>query len=173
MNPSKIILQTKRLTLRRIQQSDVPPLLDLWTDPEVTEHLGGPRERAKLEPLFAQDVQDPFAEEYDLWPVEERQTREVIGHCGLLEKEVDGADEIEVIYIFKRLAWGKGYATEIGKALIQYAFEDKKQTRVIALIEPENEASAAVAEKIGMLCEKEVIRPGGEPRKVYVVEKHT
>jgi RimJ/RimL family protein N-acetyltransferase len=41
---------------------------------------------------------------------------------------------------------------------------------VIALIEPENKASERVALKIGMKFEKEVIRPGGAKRKVYVIE---
>ena len=105
-----------------------------------------------------------------MWPVEEIQTSEVVGHCGLLEKEVDGKDEIEINYFFKPSAWGKGYAKEIGKAIIDYAFREKKLERLIALIKPENDISEHVAQKIGMIYEKEVIRPGGTKRKVYVIE---
>jgi RimJ/RimL family protein N-acetyltransferase len=100
----------------------------------------------------------------------EKQSNQVIGHCGLLEKEVAEQDEVEINYIFTPSAWGKGYATEIGKAIIQYAFEEKKLKRLIALIKPENEASAVVATKIGMSFEKEVIRPGGAKRMLYVIE---
>ena len=82
-------------------------------------------------------------------------------------------DEIEIIYIFKTSAWGKGYATEIGQAIIGYAFEEMKLERLIALIEPENEGSERVALKIGMKFEKEVIRPGGAKRKVYVIESES
>jgi ribosomal-protein-alanine N-acetyltransferase len=96
---------------------------------------------------------------------------QVIGHCGLLEKEVDGTDEIEVIYILKSSEWGKGYATEIAKAIIDYAFVKRKLERLIALIEPENAASEHVAVKIGMKLEKEVIRPGGAKRKVYAIQR--
>jgi ribosomal-protein-alanine N-acetyltransferase len=98
------------------------------------------------------------------------QTNEVIGYCGLLEKEVDGENEIEINYIFTPSAWGKGYAKEIGKGIIDYAFNVKKLDRQIALIKPENKASEFVAKKIGMKYEKEVVRPGGEKRKVYVIE---
>jgi RimJ/RimL family protein N-acetyltransferase len=42
--------------------------------------------------------------------------------------------------------------------------------RVVALIEPENRASERVAVKIGMSLEREVVRPGGERRKLYVIE---
>jgi RimJ/RimL family protein N-acetyltransferase len=156
--------------LRRIQFSDISTLLDLWCDPNVTKHLGGPRDRTKLKPLFEEDVENPFAYEYDLWPVEEIETNEVVGYCGLLEKEVDGRDEIEINYIFKESAWGKGYAKEIGKAIIEFAFTEKKLARLIALIKPENEVSEIVAKRIGMEFEKEIIRPGGETRKVYVTK---
>lgn len=170
MNDQKIILRTDRLCLRRIQASDISTLIDLWCDPDVTKHLGGPRDREKIKPLFEEDIENPFAHEYDLWPVEELATNEVVGYCGLLEKEVDGKDEIEINYIFKESAWGKGFAKEIGKGIIEYAFNVKKLDRLIALIKPENKASEFVAKKIGMKYEKEVIRPGGEKRKVYVIE---
>jgi ribosomal-protein-alanine N-acetyltransferase len=170
MDKQITIVETERLLLRRLQPSDVPALIDLWSDPDVTKHMGGPRERAKLESIFEEDVKDPFAEEFDLWPVVEKETQEVIGHCGLLEKEVDGREEIEVNYIFKPSAWGKGYASEIGRAIIHYAFEEKKLPRLIALIEPDNEPSERVAVKIGMRFEKEVVRPGGAKRKFYVIE---
>ncbi|MFC1996589.1 GNAT family N-acetyltransferase [Chloroflexota bacterium] len=170
MKNQKIILQTDRLCLRRIKNSDISTLIDLWCDPEVTKHLGGPRDREKIKPLFEEDAENPYAYEYDLWPVEDKQTNEVIGYCGLLEKEVDGIDEIEINYIFTPSAWGNGYASEIGTAIVEYAFTEKKLERLIALIKPENEASEYVAGKIGMKYEKEVVRPGGEKRKVYVIE---
>ena len=165
-----IILQTKRLRLRRLQNSDVKALIELWSDPQVTKHLGGPRDRGKLKKIFEEDVKNPDAEQYDLWPVEENQSKEVVGDCGLLAKEVDGKQEIELIYIFKASAWGKGYATEIGRAITNYAFEEMKIGRLIALIEPENKASERVVLKIGMKFKKDVIRPGGAKRKVYVIE---
>ena len=171
MNHQKTILLTERLCLRRIQISDISTLIDLWCDPEVTKYLGGPRDRDKIKPLFEEDAENPFAYEYDLWPVEEIQTNELVGYCGLLEKEVDGRNEIEINYIFKPTAWGKGFAQEIGKGIIEYAFNEKKLERLIALIKPGNEASEHVAKKIGMKYEKEVVRPGGEKRKVFVIER--
>jgi len=173
MNNQMTILETEHLCLRRLQNSDVSALIDLWCDPDVTKYLGGPRDRAKFRTFFEEDAKHPFAEQYDLWPVEEKQSNEVIGHCGLIDKEVEEKDEIEIIYIFKTSAWGKGYATEIGQAIIGYAFEEMKLERLIALIEPENEGSERVALKIGMKFEKEVIRPGGAKRKVYVIESES
>jgi RimJ/RimL family protein N-acetyltransferase len=116
-------------------------------------------------------AEEPFAERYDLWPVVEKETGEVVGHCGLLEKEVEGRREIELIYVFARSAWGKGYATEMGRALKDYAFEELGLERLIALIEPENVASERVARKVGMRFDREVLRPGGALRRVYVIGK--
>jgi RimJ/RimL family protein N-acetyltransferase len=68
-------------------------------------------------------------------------------------------------------AWGRGYATEIAAAIKAYAFEQMGVARLIALIEPENEASEKVAVKVGMCLEKQVVRPGGAIRRVYAVER--
>ena len=132
--------------------------------------MGGPRQRDWLQSVFEETAQDPFAEQYDLWPVIEKETGQVVGNCGLLEKEVEGRKEIELNYILALSAWGKGFATEIGQALMHYAFERMGIERLIALIEPENEASERVALKIGMRFDKEVVRPGGAIRKLYVID---
>jgi RimJ/RimL family protein N-acetyltransferase len=130
--------------------------------------LGGPRDRDWLRGEFEETARAPFWERYDLWPLVEKETGEVVGHCGLLEKDVGGKSEIELTYVFARSAWGKGYATEIGRALKDYAFGELELERLIALIEPGNVASERVAQKIGMRFDREVIRPGGALRKVYV-----
>ncbi|MEJ2563588.1 MAG: GNAT family N-acetyltransferase, partial [Anaerolineales bacterium] len=143
---------------------------DLWSDPAVTHYMGGPRERDWLRTEFEEDGRNPAAEQYDLWPVIEKGSGQLVGNCGLLEKEVGGEAEIELVYVFAASAWGKGYATEIGMALIRHAFETLGLERLIALIEPENAASERVAQKVGMRFDREVRRPGGAIRKVYVIE---
>jgi ribosomal-protein-alanine N-acetyltransferase len=167
---SLTILKSERLIIRRQQASDISALVDLWADPDVTRYLGGPRDRDWLRAEFEKVAQEPFAERYDLWPVIEKETGRVVGHCGLLEKEVDGSTEIELIYVFAVPAWGRGYATEIGRALAQHAVEQMEIARLIALIEPGNVASERVALKIGMRFDREVLRPGGALRKMYVLE---
>ena len=71
MNKHLTILETERLRLKRLQPSDVAALVDLWCDPQVTKYMGGPRNRTKLLADFEHAVKDPFADSYDLWPVEE------------------------------------------------------------------------------------------------------
>ena len=87
----------------------------------------------------------------------------------MIDKEVDNLIEYELVYVLAKKVWGKGYATEIGRALVTYAYHVGNINRLIALVEPENTASEKVAKKIGMHLEKEVIRPGGGIRRVYAV----
>jgi len=56
-------LETERLLLRSQQNSDIPALVNLWTNPTMTSYVGGPRNRTDLEEIFAEEVDD---EVYDL-----------------------------------------------------------------------------------------------------------
>jgi [ribosomal protein S5]-alanine N-acetyltransferase len=162
------ILTTPRLLLRQPLAVDTDALVEIWTDPDVTRFMGGPREEARLRSNLDESVS--AEEAYDLWPLVLLDTGEVIGHCGLLDKEVEGCPEVELIYVLARAAWGSGLGTEIAQGLKRYAFEVRRLQRLIALIEPENAASERVAIKAGMRLEKEVVRPGGAIRRVYAVE---
>ncbi|MBN1264725.1 MAG: GNAT family N-acetyltransferase [Anaerolineales bacterium] len=161
------IVETSRLLLRYQCAADVPFLTDLWSDEAVTRYLGGPRERDWLRMVFEETAANPTAEKYDLWPLVEKSSGKLVGHCGLLEKEIEGESLVELNYMLHPSAWGEGYATEIGKALVQYAFEDCGLGNLVALIHPENTPSELTAQRIGMYFSGEVIRPGGAVRKLY------
>ena len=160
-------IETERLLLRPLEIPDARPLAKLWSDAEVTRYMGGPRDPGEIQELLEEEARAGPTSEIDLWPVIEKASGEVVGHCGLLDKQVDGRDEIELIYVFNVAAWGKGYATEMGIAIRDYAFDRLGLRRIIALIDPENEPSKRVAEKVGMRFEKETLRPGGKLLHVY------
>ena len=89
------------------------------------------------------------------------------GHCGLVYREIDGAREIEVGYTLARSVQGKGFAAESARACMEYAFRELGEPRVISLIRPENLPSRRVAERNGMIVEKET-EFLGLPHLVYV-----
>ena len=165
-----LLLETPRLRLRPQKPADLSFLVGLWSDPEVTRFMGGPRDPEELARSFQQVALDPGADKFDLWPVEERQSGRLVGHCGLLEKQVEGRGEIELVYLIAVPDWGRGLATEIAAALRDRAFGPLGLDRLIALIHPENLASERVALRVGMRLEREIIRPGGNRRKLYVLE---
>ncbi len=162
-------LQTARLQLRPLHPTDIPALIQLWTDPMITYYMGGPRDAVKLQQGFTDDLNNPIPETYDLWPVLEISTGKLIGHCGLLDKEIAHQPEVELIYLITQSAWGQGYATEIVLALQQYAFEQLKLSRLVALIDPNNIASEHVAIKVGLQFEQTIIRPSGKVMKLYAI----
>jgi RimJ/RimL family protein N-acetyltransferase len=164
-----VILETERLQLRYMKQEDIPFLVTLWTDPEVTRFMGGPREVGSLREDLVKTADNPLTQSFDLWPVEEKCSGELVGHCGVIDKEVDNLTEYELVYVLAKKAWGKGYATEIGRALLTFAYHYRHVNRLIALVDPGNVASEKVALKLGMQLEKEVTRPGGSIRRVYAV----
>jgi [ribosomal protein S5]-alanine N-acetyltransferase len=92
-----------------------------------------------------------------------------VGHCGLLDKVVEGREEVELGYVIAPAEWRQGYATEIGRALAGYAFETLGLVRLIALIEPGNDVSERTAAAIGMRFQREVARPGGKRRRLYAM----
>jgi len=78
---------------------------------------------------------------------------------------------VEVIYVLAKQYWGRGYAAEMAKRLIDYAFKEKNLQRVIALIKPGNGASAKVAETCGLKVEKKVLRGEGVEMLLYSVNR--
>lgn len=165
------ILETSRLRLRRTRDTDIPALVALWTDPEVTRYMGGPRQVGVLEEALRESFEKAPVQVYDLWPVEEKSTGEVIGDCGLLPKEIEGVEEIELVYVISHSRWGRGYATEAARGLKRYAFETLDLRRIVSLIDPENIASQRVAEKLGLELEREVARPGENLRRVFAIDR--
>jgi ribosomal-protein-alanine N-acetyltransferase len=158
---------TERLIVRSLKVADVSALSMLWTDPEVTHFMGGPRDYEWIHAELVKDAGDKSPPKIDLWPVVEKATGQIIGHCGLVDKEVDGQVEFDLTYVLARTAWGKGYATEVAVAIADYAFNQLGLKRIIALIDPTNTASQHVATKVGLKYEKETVRTNGKIMHIY------
>lgn len=144
------IIKTERLILRYQRKSDIGYLVNLWMDEEVTKYTGGPREKSFLINEFRNIAEDPKKLEYDLWTIELKGNHELIGQAGFIPKVIKGKEYIELNYYIDKSKQGKGYGKEITKHLVKYAFETKKLNKLISIIDPENEASKALAKAIGM-----------------------
>ncbi len=142
-------MQTSRLTLRRFSPADAPDLSRVWSDPEVFRYLpfSQPRtpEQAGRSIAFFEDHWAQYS--YGVWAVLDKTSGEFLGYCGL--RYLEEVSEVEVLYGFAQLAWGKGIATEAAKAAVDFGFAAGLQ-KIIALAVPENIASRRVMEKLGM-----------------------
>lgn len=146
----KKILETKRLYLREMQQSDYPSLAKILQDKETMyayEHAFDDGEtQAWLDKQIKRYREDGFG----LWAVIQKETEEMIGQCGLTMQEWDGRRVLEVGYLFQRAYWHQGYATEAAVACKEYAFECLGAQEVFSIIRDTNFASQNVAKRNGM-----------------------
>jgi RimJ/RimL family protein N-acetyltransferase len=160
-------LETDRLVLRSLVPSDVEPEVSLWHDPDVMRFMGGPRDPGRVRSILREELDTPPPGPLGQWPVVDRLSGEFVGDCGLIAKEIDGRSEVELVYLFTVSAWGNGYATEIGSALLRFGLGDLGLPRIVSLIDPGNVASKRVASKLGMVCEAMVTRPDGGVRELW------
>lgn len=147
-------------------------MMAVWGDPEVMAYSDGTLEREQVEALIARNGEP--GRDIALWALVESATREVIGYCGLTRYgDIGGRPEIEVGYRLARSCWGRGLATEAVQAVCQHASGSLGCTRLVALVDPDNRASARVARKAGFRYEKDAWLPGYDHADHLYVLAHT
>lgn len=166
-------LESERLLLRRYRDEDFEFLFSLVKKPEVMRHIGdGTTKNRQLALEFLYWIYRSYREHprNGLMLLIRKEDGRRLGHAGLVEQTVDGMKELEVGYWLAPEFWGMGYAREAAAVLCREGFNEHGSNRLISLIQPGNVASRKVAEAIGMICEKELIR-GGQPVLIYVLTK--
>lgn len=166
------ILETKRLLLRHLEMSDLAELFVLYGDPEMRQYfpdgtLSLEETREELEWFLNGH---PKHSELGLWATVHKETNQFIGRCGLLPWTLDGRFEVEVAYMIAKTHWGQGLGSEAALAIRDYGFGPLALTRLICLIDKDNQSSMRVAEKIGMTFEREGRDEIG-PFLLYAIEK--
>ena len=148
------MLETERLSFRRITPDDLDTIVETRSDPDVNKYLGGPemqnREAISKRMPFYLEVHEKFGFGFCLmiW----KETGEIIGSAGIQPLEDSG--EIEVGYNMIKAFWGKGIGTEAARAWLEYGFGTAGLERIVAVAHPENTASRHIMEKCGMTFEK-------------------
>lgn len=165
-----ILGKTSRLLLRAPEEKDMDRILALWTDPVVTRYVGGPR-APDIVADFRQYAADPghfIQHEAEWWwSIVELASGQFAGMCGLIAKQIDGLDELEIVYFLLPACWGRGYATEAGRLVVDYAFTELKRDTLVAIVDPGNTASIAVARRLGIQFDRSLARPQGITRHIY------
>ena len=144
-------LETERLVLRLFTPDDVQAMYDLNSDPEVTRYAEAAPVRdlqEAREKLESGPLSDYEKYGYGRFAIEDRATGKVIGFCGI--KFIPEIGLPEIGYRLAKVYWGRGLATEAARACVDFARDDLKIGKLVALIIPENTASVRVAEKLGM-----------------------
>lgn len=148
-----IPLQTHRIIIREYQNTDFDSFATLMADPEVMRYsINGPiLDREKVANYFQKRILDHYrARGYGLYAVENKQDHTIMGYVGLIDQKIDDEDKVELGYRLMPHYWGQGYAREACRAVCNYAAEILGLNDVIAIIDPLNQRSLAVAKALGM-----------------------
>jgi RimJ/RimL family protein N-acetyltransferase len=163
------MIETDRLLLRRMTAEDTEELLRIFSDPRVMASFGGELfDRARMEAWVHRNLEHQKRHGYGLFSVILKAEERLIGDCGLEHMEVDRWPEVELGFDFHSDYWGQGFATEAAMAVRDFALTQLALPRLVSLIRPGNAASIRVAEKIGMLREREIVR-GDQIYLVYAL----
>ena len=163
---STLRFETQRLLLRPYEEYDSGLTREQMTDPDVVKYLTGKifDENELTERVNASLVRS-LCGAISVWVLIDHETGEKLGTSILLPMPIeetkptwqdldlnslDSEIKIEVGYILKKSAWGKGYATEACTRLLQFAFEKTKLKEVWAVTDDGNAASQRVLRKSGM-----------------------
>jgi ribosomal-protein-alanine N-acetyltransferase len=163
-------LTTERLHLRPFTAADQLAIHAVYADPEVMRHVGHGAHKTIEETAAALRIYGEVLERrgFSFLAVTKREGGALVGDGGLHPL----GDDVELGYTLARSAWGRGYATELGRALLRHAFEALKAPRVVAQVEPDNAASRRVLEKLGM-TECETRTAYGRPHLLYEIVRES
>jgi RimJ/RimL family protein N-acetyltransferase len=156
----KQILQTARLYLRELELSDAHFILQLLNSPGWLQYIGDRNIKniKQAEDYLVNGPLKSYAElNYGLSLVALRDTHLPIGMCGLLKR--DYLEHPDLGFAFLPDATGKGYAFEIAAALKQHAATKWGIEKILAIVQPENDRSIRLLEKLGLTEQAIVVPP--------------
>lgn len=150
-------IETERLLLRTVAHEDADALVRILGDAEFRRYL--PLQQAptreKVEAGVARMLNHWGERGYGQWMLSPKNSREVLGYCGL--RFLAETEEVEILYGIDKPHWNRGLVTEAAKATLRFGFEEAKLGRIIALAHPENKGTQRVMQKAGLRYEKRAV----------------
>ena len=150
------LLETARLVIRPWQPADWEGFRALAQNPLVMQYInkGVPFTEEQAQAAFARHVGNYEKLGFCMGALAEKDTARLVGVAGVQPLGTTG--DLEIGWWLDPAAWGRGYASEAGAALVKYIFEVLGRDHLFAIIDPPNEPSKRVAQRLGMRCEGRV-----------------
>lgn len=150
-----LVLETERLLLRPVTTGDAPFILTLLNEPSFLHFIGDKKVRS-LEDARQYILTGPIASynqhDFGLLCIELRDSQTPIGMCGLLKREELPAPDIG--FAFLPDYWGRGFAFEAATAVMNDARARLKLNQILAIVNPDNDASIKLLERLGLRFER-------------------
>ena len=162
------ILETERLTLRRMSNDDDAFIVDLLNQPSFLRYIGDKKVRTAAD--AQRYIQDGPVASYarfgfGLYLVELKGSGASIGApigiCGLIKR--DSLPDVDLGFAFLPAYWSKGYASEAAEAVLQYGRSILGLSRIVAITSLDNQDSMKLLGRIGFKEETILRLSEGEP----------
>ena len=143
------MITTRHCSLEPVTMHDVAELHSLWTRPEVREFLWDNEviSFSHTERIVRESAENMELQKYGLWHVSLREKPGMIGFGGFWP--FHEPQRIELVFGLAPQYWGRGYATEFGRALIRFGREELTLNTILASTDMPNRASIAVLQRLG------------------------
>lgn len=163
------ILTTKHCIVRETTVADVDSFYRIYAEPSITEYMENLFADRDEEIAYARDYIDKVYAfyGYGMWTVLEKESGKVVGRAGISWRE--GYELPELGFVFGVPWQGRGYAFEVCSAILAYAKEELWMERVQALVQPGNERSLKLCERLGFAHSGETVEDG--ERHLVLVKK--
>lgn len=165
----QILCKSERLILRKLELSDADFVLELINEPAFIQHIHDKQIRT-LEHAHEYLLNGPWTNQaragYGQFAIQTKADATVIGVCGLLYREEQ--EFTDVGFALLERCWGKGYATEAARAVIEFGKQELGLERIGGIVSPDNQASIRVLEKLGMKQQGTFAFDNGENCLLYL-----
>jgi RimJ/RimL family protein N-acetyltransferase len=162
-------IETDRLLIRAFEPADVDAMTAVYGDPEVMRHVClGVLDRGRTAALLDEYRRAQEQRGFSTWAVVEKESGAVVGDVGFGLHAPTGDPELG--YTLAAAVWGRGYGLEAARACVAAAFSHLPYGRLVAKVEPENERSLRLAERLGM-CTVQTIAVDGRPHLLLALER--
>ena len=155
------VLETERLTLRRMTTDDAPFILELLNEPGFIRFVAdrGLRTNADAVTYITDKVLPSYAQfGFGYYIVELKESGVPIGSCGLQKRET--LEDVDIGYSLLEKYCKQGFAYEAAAALYQYGRDVLQLPRIVAMTATDNHSSIKLLEKLGLRFEKMIDLPG-------------
>lgn len=166
-----IILETKRLILREMDDNDFTPLKKVISDPINMKYYTSPYDDEGVKRWINWCKYSYKKYGFGLWSVIFKETGEMIGDCGISMQKIDGEELPEIGYHLRLDYHNLGIGTEITKAVKDYFFSNFKYNEVYSYMNDKNIPSYKTSEKNGMTLIKKYEDSNGEIDRVYRITR--
>ncbi|MBI1403923.1 MAG: GNAT family N-acetyltransferase [Porphyrobacter sp.] len=155
-------LSTARLVLRPPAAEDLPWLLEAMNTLAVLRHLGGTlRSPETVAEGLAQDIEAFGSGGHQRWTVWLRDAPTRVGRVGLFHVRAPAAPPLlhgqrEIGWTFAEAHWGRGYASEAARAVLDHAFGTLDLPEVWSQTSDSNRASTRMMQRLGFTRRSEL-----------------